>query len=119
MTEDAIDDIMLDKEKFQFKRASNGQIENNGLIMLKLILTKINPSTRVGVNNLITKLTKMNLADYKEDVVAMVNDFQTTYNEIKAKDSKGYSNIEYSFFEALLTTKNKDFEDSINSIIRE
>ena len=98
MTEDAIDDIMLDKEKFQFKRASTGQIENDGPIMLKLVLTKINPSTRVGVSNSIAKLTRMNLADYKEDVVAMVNAFQTTYNKIKAKDKKGYSNVEYMPF---------------------
>ena len=61
----------------------------------------------------------MTLVDYKEDAVAMINAFQTTYNEIKAKDSNGYSNVEYSLFKTLLTTKNKDFEDSINSIVRE
>ena len=119
MTPEAFKDIMLDKDKFQFRRLSNGQIENDGIIILKLILTKINPSTRVGVRNLINKLTKMNLADYKEDVVAMVNAFQSTYNEIKAKDDKGYSSPESALFDALLTTKNKDFEDSINSIVRE
>ena len=119
MTPEAVKDIMLDKSKFQFRRVSNGQIENDGPIMLKLILTKINPSTRVGVRNLINKLTKMNLADFKEDVVAMVNAFQSTYNEIKSKDDKGFSNPESALFDALLTTKNKDFEDAINSIVRE
>ena len=119
MTAEALKDIMLDKDKFQFRRVSNGQIENDGIIMLKLILTKINPSTRVGVRNLINKLIKMDLADYKEDVVAMVNAFQSTYNEIKAKDDKGFSNPESALFDALLTTKNKDFEESINSIVRE
>ena len=119
MTPEAFKDIMLDKSKFQFRRLSNGQIENDGPIMLKLILTKINPSTRVGVRNLINKLIKMNLADYKEDVVAMVNAFQSTYNKIKAKDEKGFSNPESALFDALLTTKNKDFEDAINSIVCE
>ena len=119
MTPEAFKDVMLDKSKFQFRRLSNGQIENDGIIMLKLILTKINPSTRVGVRNLINKLTKMDLADYKEDVVAMVNAFQSTYNKIKAKDDKGYSSPESALFDALLTTKNKDFEESINSIVRE
>ena len=119
MKPEALKDIMLDKEMFQFRRASNGQIENDGPTMLKLILTKINPSTRVGVRNLVNKLTKMDLADYKEDVVAMVDSFQSTLNEIKKKDDKGFSNPESAIFDALLTTKNKDFEDSINSIVRE
>ena len=68
----------------------NGQVENAGLIMLKLILTKINPSTKVGVRNLISKLNKMNLADYKEDLVAMVHSFQSTLNKIKVKDDKRF-----------------------------
>ena len=90
MTEDAIDDIFLDKDKSQVKHLSNAKIKSNWLIILKLVLTKINPSTRVGINYLIIKLTKMNLTKYKEDIVAMVNSFQTTYNEIKEKDRKGY-----------------------------
>ena len=119
MTPDDIKDIMLDKSKFQFRRLSNGQIENDGMIMLKIILTKINPSTRVGVQNSINKLTKMDLADYKEDVVAMVNAFQSTFNKIKAKDNRVFSNPESALFDALLTTKNKDFEELINSIVQE
>ena len=70
------------------------------------------------MQNLISKLNKMNLADYKEDVVAMVNAFQSTFYEIKAKDDKGFSNPESALFDALLTNKNKDIEDSINSIVR-
>ena len=50
-TPEAIKDIMLEKSKFQFCQTSNGQIENDGIIMLKIILTKINPSTWVGVRN--------------------------------------------------------------------
>ena len=49
----------------------------------------------------------------------MINAFQSTYNEIKSKDDKGFSNPESVFFNALLTTKSKDFEDSINSIVHE
>ena len=63
MTPEAFKDIMLEKSKFQFSRLSNGQIENDGPVMLKLIITKINPSTRVGVQNIVNKLNKMNLAD--------------------------------------------------------
>ena len=61
----------------------------------------------------------INLSDYKEDVVAMVDAFQSTYNRIKAKDDKGFLNPESGIFDALLTTKNKDFEDSIHSIVHE
>ena len=104
MTLEAFKDIMIDKSTFQFRSLSNGQIKNDGPIMLKLILTEINPSTRVGVKNLINKLTKMNLSDYKKDVDAMVNSFQSTYNEIKSKDDKGFSNPESALFDALLTT---------------
>ena len=41
--------IDLSKIKFQFKHTSNGRIEEDGPIMLKVIYNRINPSTRVGV----------------------------------------------------------------------
>ena len=41
------------------------------------------------------------------------------HTTIKSKDDKGFSNPESALFDALLTTKNKGFEDSINSIVRE
>ena len=48
----------------------------------------------------------------------MVNDFQSTYNKIRSKEDKGFSNPESALFDALFTTKNKDFEDLIDSIVR-
>ena len=86
--------------------------------MLALFFSRINLSTRVGVQSLISKLNKMDLVNYNEDAITMVNDFQATYNEILDKEPKGFSNVESALLDALLTTKNSDLAESVKTIER-
>lgn len=103
----------LNKKKFQFKHVADGRIEEDGPMMLKLIYDRINPSTRVGVRNLTNKLDQMNLEDYNQSVPEMIDAYENTYNLIIEKEGT-YSNQVSSLFDALLTSTNKDFSDSIN-----
>ena len=61
LSETANNTLDLEKEFFQFRYDSSKQIEEDGTMMMKLILDRVNPSTRVGVKNLITKLNEMRL----------------------------------------------------------
>ena len=54
---------MLDKKKFQWTD-NNALINNDGPIMLWLIMTKINPSVRVGVSTLKSNLININLPKF-------------------------------------------------------
>ena len=98
----------LSKKTFQYTHAVKKTIEEDGPLMLKIIYDRINPSTRVGVRNLISKLFKFNLADFNQDVPKMSDSFEETYNQILDKKEASVS-PESAYFDALLTCTNEDF----------
>ena len=79
---------------------------------MKLILDRVNPSTRVWVKNLITKLNEMRLQDYDQDVTKLLDAFMETKNEIVARGGQ-YSNLEAAIFDLLLSTNNAEFKQVI------
>ena len=82
--------------------------------MLKIIYDWINPSTRVGVCNLISKLFKFDLKDYNQDVMKMTDDFKATYNLILEREDETVK-PEAPFFDALLTSVNEYFNTAIKA----
>ena len=98
----------LSKKSFQYTHSVKKTIEEDGPLMLKIIYDRINPSTRVGVRNLISKLFKYNLADFNQDVPKMSDSFEETYNQILDKKEASVS-PESAYFDALLTCTNEDF----------
>ena len=82
--------------------------------MLKIIYNWINPSTRVGVRNSISKLFKFDLKDYNQDVPKMADKFEATYNLILEKEDETVK-PEAPFLDALLTSTNKDFNIGIKT----
>ena len=104
----------LKKKHFQYKHATKKTIEEDGPLMLKLIYDRINPSTRVGVRNLISSLFKFNLNDYDQDVPKMADAFETAYNWILKKPDETVK-PEGPFFDALLTSSNEDFVTGIKT----
>ena len=91
----------------------DGHIEEDGPLMMKLTYDTINPSTRVRIRNLSNKLDQMNLEDFNQEVPKMINSYERTYNMIIEKEGT-YSNQVSSLFDALLTSTNQDFSDSMN-----
>ena len=104
----------LKKRLFQYKHLTKKTIEEDGPLMLKLVYDRINPSTRVGVRNLISKLFKFNLKDYDQDVPKMADEFEATYNLILEKEDETVK-PEAPFFDALLTSTNEDFNTGIKA----
>ena len=80
-------------------------IEEDGPIMLKIIYDHINASTRVGFQNLISKLNKFSLLDFNQNIPEMTDAFKETYNLILAKGETSV-NVESFYFDALLTCTN-------------
>ena len=60
-------------------RDANNRIRHDSIAAQRPL---INPTTRAGVIELKEKLGAFNLADYKNDVVVMMNGMETVYNEI-------------------------------------
>ena len=104
----------LSKKLFQYKHSVRKTIEEDGPLMLKILYDRINPSTRVGVRNLITNLFKFNLKDYNQDVPKMADKFEETYNLILEKEEETVK-PEAPFFDALLTCTNQDFLTGIKT----
>ena len=102
------------RRNFQFKNFDSRIIEEDGPIMLKIIYDRINPSTRVGVNLLKTKLDTMKVSDFCKKVPDMIDAFDGTYNEILSKQGQ-YKNNAQALFDALMTTENSEFKFSITT----
>ena len=99
------DQNLLDPKKrlFQYKQSVKKTIEEDGPLVLKIIYDRINPSTRVSVRNLISKIFQFNLKDYNQDVLKMADEFEATYNLILDKEDETVI-PEAPFFDALLTS---------------
>ena len=81
---------------------SNGNEKIDGPSLLKVILTKLAPSTVLGVQKLRAKITATRLKDFEYDVVSMLDNMQTNYDEILAQG--GSMDTYYTaVFDALLS----------------
>ena len=114
LTKDDQKILDLKKRVFQYKHDVKKTIEEDGPLMLKLIYDRINPSTRVGVRNLISALFRFNLGSYDQNVPKMADAFKRTYNQIVAKGDETVK-PEGPFFDALLTCANNDFTTGIKA----
>ena len=81
-------------------------------MMMKMILDRVNPLTRVGVKNLISKLNNMRLPEYGQDVSKLLDEFLENKNEIVARGGH-YSNLAAALFDALLSLDNAEFKQVI------
>ena len=114
LTKDDQKILDLKKKVFQYKHEVKKTIEEDGPLMLKLIYDRINPSTRVGICNLISALFRFNLGSYDQNVPKMADAFERTYNQIISKGDETV-NPEGLFFDALLTSSNADFTTGIKA----
>ena len=77
----------IDISKFMYDY-SNGTSEEDSPTMLKLIFDRVNPSTRIGVKNLETKLKQTSRNEFNGNVIDMLDKIQRLYGEILEKLSK-------------------------------
>ena len=99
--------LMLDKKKFQWREA-DGTVNNDGPTMLWLILSKINPSVRVGVSALKTNLQTANMAKFKHNVAEMLDYMLFQYNQIYEHNGS-HEDFTLNLYSALNTANNAEF----------
>lgn len=96
-------------------RNAKGNLDYDGPTMLKLMLSVINPSTRVGVKELRRKLRTTRLSQFRHNVQDMLENMNGNYVKILAKKQK-HDNFDDDLFEALLSTKNQVFHNYIQRL---
>ena len=77
-----------------------------------IMLTKCNPTTRVNVDDLIEKLKKLNLRQFKNNVPVLLDRMQETLDEITDKKGK-YETFEKLIFTQLLKHPHQEFKTDV------
>ena len=111
LTKSTLKQLSLNKKDFTWYD-SNGKKITDRPTMLKVLINKINPSTRVRVGNLMSTIETATLAKYNENVDEMLKHLQETYNRI-LKEGETYPHFLQYLFEALLMVKNLIFANTI------
>ena len=103
--------LFLDKKKFQWTEG-NGTINNDGPTMLFLIMTKINPSVRVGISTLKMNLMTATLPKFEHSVPALIDYMVAQMNDITDMQAT-HEDFTLNLFTALATTNNDEFRTFI------
>ena len=105
--------LNLEKAKFQWKEA-NGAIQNDGPTMLFIILTKVNPSVRVGISSLKSNLMTATMPKFQHNVIKML-DYMSA-QMVKIREQQGsHDDYTLNLFNALSTTNNDEFKAFLNT----
>ena len=94
---------------------SNGNIEYNGPMMLKIIIATINPTTRVGVSDVTLEIQNARLNKYNFDVKLLLDDMNNNYQSLLRQNHE-HPNFILDLFQALLSAKNDEFRDYIQRL---
>ena len=118
VTPSSFEDLMLKKDAFMFQNATTKEIELDGPTMLYIVLKKVDPETVVGLDTVEEKLQKMKLADYKNDVDAMLTEIETLHQVLKdngaaPKESKYRKYI----LEALISGPNPKYNEFVSRVM--
>jgi len=118
----AIKSLSLDKAIYTWSDA-NGNEKMDGPTLLKLILSKLAPSTVLGVQKLREKISSSRLKDFDYNVISMIDSMQNHFEEILSHGGT-MDTYNTAVFDALLsgsdsnfntwvvTQQNKFYEDS-------
>ena len=108
LDKNSLKSLLIHKAKYQWTE-TNGIVNNDGPTMLYLLLTKINPSVRVGISTLKTNLATASLPKFNHSVDQLFDFMETQYKEIKAKGGR-HDDYTLNIFNALETTNNNEFK---------
>ena len=91
---------------------ANGNVSYDGPTMLFLIVSSINPSTRVGVSDLKSNLRSAKLVNFQHNVTDLTDKMLADYQLIMEKKGK-HDDMVLDVFDALLSGKNEIFSSFI------
>ena len=102
---------MVESDRFLFTDNSTGDEIGDGVILLKIILDDIKPSTAIDVQDLEEKLASATLQNNENNVLSCTRDMEKLYKEIRRLNPRTYNNNRFlaQLFRALETTINGSF----------
>ena len=103
--------LLQKKSEFAWLNA-RGNFEYDGPTMLKIIITAVKPSTRVGVSDITLEIQNSRLNKYNYDVKQMLDDMNHNYQSLTIQNHQ-HPNYILDLFHALLSAKNDEFRDFI------
>ena len=103
---------LFSKRKHFTWTAANGTVSYDGPTMLFIIVSGINPSTRVGVSDLKTNLRQAKLASFQYHVIDMTDKMMADYQLILEKNGR-HDDMVLDLYTALLSGKNEIFSSFI------
>jgi len=109
-------DLMLNKEKFSFTDQTTGQVKYDGTTMVFLIYQTIDPNTTVGLDNILKKMEKAKLGDFKNNVTDMLKAMKTWCLTLKENNSYP-ENYRRLLLDALLTGPNATYNSWVQRIV--
>ena len=92
------------KDRFSWTDA-NGDTYYDGVMILFLVMDTVNPTTKVGVQNLRNKIAKANSALFRHDIPEMLKYIKSQYDLIM-EIGKTYNNLLIDMFDTILSTSN-------------
>ena len=109
---DSYKDLMLQKEEFTWTSPNDGHPLHDGPTMLKLLVTTVNPTTRVGITSYKNKIQEARMNKHGHNLISMLNDMEANYKKI-IELGKTHEDWTMHLFDAMLSAKNKVFTDFI------
>ena len=107
LSKSALKQLSLRKDEYTWTDSSRENIVD-GPTMLKVVVDTVNPSTRVGVGNLMEEIEQATMAKYDENIDELLKHMQEMYNQI-LNAGEMYPHFLRYLFKALLTAKNAIF----------
>ena len=109
--ETAFELYIVESDRFLFTDNSTREIIGDGVILFKIILNNIKPSTVINVQDLEEKLASANLRGYENNVLSCTREMEKLYKEIRRLKPGTYDNNRFHarLFRALETTTNESF----------
>lgn len=102
--------LELRKSAYQWYDQARGEMVNDGPTMLHLILSSINPSTKVGNSTLKLSLSSARLSQYNNELDKMLDAMQATYDRI-IENNGSHEDFMLNIYQALTDTKTVHCED--------
>jgi hypothetical protein len=103
---------ILTKSNIWLWTDQDGKLCYDGVSMLQILISKVKPTTRVGVSDLKICLRNVKLSQFNHDVSKMCEHMDGLYQEI-LRNKGSHEDYLMDVFNALLTTKNSIFRSSV------
>ena len=104
--------LMIHKDKFSWTSATTGEVKFDGPTMLYVLVSTLNPSTRVGVTEFKNKIQNTRLDKYDHNLKEMLVNIQDKYGHITDLDET-HQDYMIHLFDYLLSSRNDVFNTYI------